>query len=111
MVRFYNPSVPVAGGPAPGPAGAFIVPESEAAGLTAAQVQAKFSLPAPPTMMSTPNAAGLTARSGIAGPLFGQPGGGVQLELLPGQNATFTNPRPFTMIPAPPSTPSSPSGS
>jgi len=88
LVRVYNPTVN-------NQAGAWSMPRSEIAGLTPQEIQAKFSLSYTPTVYTKVNADGLNAVSGIAGRLNGQPGGGLQIEILLGQRAVFTDPRPL----------------
>jgi YD repeat-containing protein len=88
LVRFYSPGTS-------GMVGQWCAEESEVQGLTAAQIQAKLALPALPTRVVDVQAAGQAARTGIAGPNFGQPGGGPQVQLLPPYGAKFVNDRPL----------------
>jgi hypothetical protein len=91
LVRVFNPT---ASTNASGMQGGWVMPRADVVGLTAPQLQQRFALPNPPTQICDVNAAGLPARVGIAGPNFGGPGGGTQVQLL-ARGATFTNPRPI----------------
>lgn len=63
--------------------GAFLMKESDVAGLTPEQIKTKFALPQVPTHISKVTVpAGTTIRVGHTGENFGALGGGVQFELL-----------------------------
>lgn len=77
-------------------AGGWVMKAEDIQGLTAQQIQQKFSLPSVPTSVCDVELkAGDTIRMGLAGPLFGQPGGGIQYDLMGRWIGTFTNSRPL----------------
>lgn len=82
-------------------AGNWIMRYSEVAGLTPEQIQAKFALQYTPSQVCDVYIhEGTHIRTGVANPLFGQPGGGMQADLMYAGlgKADFYNPRPIGEI-------------
>ena len=65
------------------PKGAWVMKESDITGLTPAQIQDKFALPAQPThLIDVTPPTGTPMRTGTVNPLFGGSGGAQQFEFL-----------------------------
>ncbi len=79
-----------------GQAGGWIMKAEDIAGLTPAQIQAKFALPNLPNQVTdVVLEAGTKIRTGVVNPLFGHQGGGIQFDLMGQRVGEFINARPL----------------
>lgn len=79
-----------------GQAGGWIMKAEDIVGLSPKQIQAKFALPHTPTQVTdVVLEASTKLRTGIVNPLFGQPGGGIQFDLMGQRAGQFINARPL----------------
>jgi hypothetical protein len=79
-----------------GQTGGWIMKAEDILGLSPKQIQAKFALPHTPTQVTdVVLEAGTKLRTGIVDPLFGQPGGGIQFDLMGQRVGQFINARPL----------------
>lgn len=76
-------------------AGGWLMKAEDIAGLTPAQIQAKFALPHLPNQVTdVVLEAGSKIRTGVVNPLFGHAGGGTQFDLMGQYIGEFINARP-----------------
>lgn len=74
----------------------WLIKAEDIAGLTPSQIQAKFALTHAPTQVTdVVLEVGTKLRTGIANPLFGHAGGGIQFDLMGQRVGSFVNARPL----------------